>query len=80
MDLAESLRPEGCIHLAGMAFVPAADADPALAFQINTLGTLNLLSRISAPRAARARIWSSPVRMVYGTSRADTPIAEDQPL
>ncbi|WP_443191344.1 GDP-mannose 4,6-dehydratase [Pseudomonas indica] len=39
-------RPDAVIHLAGQTFVPEAFRDPARTFQINVLGTLNLLQAL----------------------------------
>ena len=39
-------RPDAVIHLAGQTFVPESFRDPARTFQINLMGTLNLLQAL----------------------------------
>ncbi|MFP6600313.1 MAG: NAD-dependent epimerase/dehydratase family protein [Deltaproteobacteria bacterium] len=38
-----SVRPDGIFHLAGIAFVPTAGADPGLARAVNVDGTRHIL-------------------------------------
>lgn len=39
-------RPDAVFHLAAQAYVPESFANPARAFQVNTLGSLNLLEAV----------------------------------
>ncbi|MFM9381088.1 GDP-mannose 4,6-dehydratase [Pseudomonas sp. UV AK001] len=71
--------PDAVIHLAGQTFVPEAFRDPARTFEINLLGTLNLL------QALKARGFNGPFLYVssgdvYGqVDEAALPITEQQP-
>ena len=71
--------PDAVIHLAGQTFVPEAFRDPARTFEINLLGTLNLL------QALRARGFKGPFLYVssgdvYGqVDEPALPITEQQP-
>ncbi len=56
-------RPEGCVHLAGIAAIPAAREKPDLAWQVNLHGTLNL---------ARALMAHAPDCRLVHVSSADT--------
>jgi UDP-glucose-4-epimerase GalE len=68
--------PRAVMHLAAYAYVGESVADPALYYQNNVAGTLNLLE---AMRTARVRhlVFSSSCA-TYGLPRA-LPIVEDQP-
>lgn len=70
--------PDGIFHLAGIAFAPRAEADPAGAFAVNALGTLRLLDAAAA-RAPRARLLVVTSSDVYGATDPG-PIDEDRPL
>ncbi len=74
-----AIRPEGCIHLAGVAFVPIAWTRPRLVFEVNVGGTLNLLEalRRHAP-ACRTVVVSSA--LVYGTRDPGRPRDERAPM
>jgi len=71
--------PDAVIHLAGQTFVPEAFRDPARTFDINLLGTLNLL------QALKARGFKGPFLYVssgdvYGqVEESALPITEQQP-
>ena len=43
-------KPEACLHLGGIAFVPLSWEQPDLVYRVNTLGTLNLLEGLRALR------------------------------
>ncbi|WXL26076.1 GDP-mannose 4,6-dehydratase [Ectopseudomonas mendocina] len=47
-DMLRPSCPDAVIHLAGKTFVPESFRDPATTFQINLLGTLNLLQALKA--------------------------------
>jgi GDP-4-dehydro-6-deoxy-D-mannose reductase len=54
-DLARILdaeTPDAILHLAGVAFVPAAQADPGSALEVNVIATARLLATVKARRAA----------------------------
>jgi GDP-4-dehydro-6-deoxy-D-mannose reductase len=58
-------RPDVVIHLAGVAFPPDADANPAATYDINALGLLRLLGRVSVQRRAGGL---DPVVVVVGSA------------
>jgi GDP-4-dehydro-6-deoxy-D-mannose reductase len=73
------VKPEGCVHLAGIAFVPKGWSEPNLVQTVNVVGTVNLLEafRIHAPRA---RIVVASTSQVYGNPQHRTPLPEDAPM
>lgn len=72
--------PEGILHLAAIAFVPAAQKDPELAFATNAGGTLNVLH--AARRSASAcRVILVSTAEVYGPAPPERmPLSEDLPM
>ncbi len=73
-------RPDGVFHLAGVAFVPDAQANPTLAFDINAIGTIRVLASVHqlAPQARVVSIGSSEV---YGlVDESDLPLDENVAL
>jgi GDP-4-dehydro-6-deoxy-D-mannose reductase len=76
----EESRPDGVFHLAGVAFVPDAQANPTLAFDINAIGTIRVLASVHrlAPKARVVSIGSSEV---YGlVDESDLPLDENVAL
>jgi GDP-4-dehydro-6-deoxy-D-mannose reductase len=72
------LAPEVIYHLAGWSDVGGSWAEPAAAFELNALGTLNLLQ---ACRDLGARVLSVSSADVYGrVSLSELPLTEDAPL
>jgi GDP-4-dehydro-6-deoxy-D-mannose reductase len=45
-------RPDAVFHLAGIAFVPAAAADPGETYEVNVLGVVRLLAAVGQQREA----------------------------
>ncbi len=75
-----AIKPDVCLHLAAVAAVDVAGADPARAWQVNLHGTLGLASALSrhAPDAALVHVSSADA---YGSSfAAGTPLDETAPL
>lgn len=73
-------RPHGVFHLAAIAFVPATFERPELAYEVNFLGTVAVLTavRATAPQARVVQITSGEI---YGAIGArDLPLVEEQPL
>lgn len=77
--LVRDLRPDACLHLAGVAFVPVAWSKPEFVFEVNVQGTLNVLEafRTEAPEARLLIISSS---QVYGLQAREKPLPEEAPL
>ena len=79
-DTVRRLRPDACLHLAAIAAVPIARADPDRAWTVNLHGTLSLA------RAFRDLVPAAPFLFVssgdaYGASfRLERPLDETAPL
>ena len=78
-NVVSELRPDACIHLAGIAFVPRGWTEPALVFNTNVLGTINLLEAFKE-HARQARILVVTSAEVYGHVSSNTPLGEEAPL
>lgn len=79
-QMVATARPDVVVHLAGIASVSAARADPAAAFAVNLGGTLNLARALlaEAPTALLVHAGSADC---YGASfHAGTPLDETAPL
>lgn len=78
--LVERVRPDACIHLAGISFVPDGDRDPGRLLAINIGGTVNLLKAFRA-HAPAARFLFVSTAQAYGCSLTpDAPrVTEDSP-
>ncbi len=75
-----SIEPDAVIHLAAQSFVPRSFADPRETYEINFLGTLNLLAALkSAGFAGRFLFVGSGDG--YGlVDEGHLPVTEDHPL
>lgn len=67
-SLINVLRPDAIYHLAGLTFVPAAESDPVMAFNVNTFGTQNLLDAI-IEHSPKTRFLCVSSAEVYGDPR-----------
>ena len=74
-------RPDGVFHLAAVTFVPKTIERPELAYEVNFLGTVELLSAVRDV-ASRARVVLVTTGEIYGAvdPDRDLPIVETQPL
>ncbi len=71
------VEPDGVFHLAGIAFVPDARKNPTLAFDINALGTIRVMSAMHR-LCPKGRIVSIASSEVYGlVEESDLPIDEN---
>lgn len=79
-QVVRALRPDGVVHLAGIAFVPRAAEDPSAAWEVNLFGSLRVLEAVcDESPAARVVLVSSGE--VYGrVEPGDLPIDEAQAL
>jgi GDP-4-dehydro-6-deoxy-D-mannose reductase len=75
----ERAQPEGIIHLAGFSSVVRSHGNPARAFAVNSLGTVNLLAAVreSAPKARVLLVSSGEV---YGAVPGGARATEEQAL
>jgi len=76
-------RPDAIVHLAGVSFPPEAERTPVATYDVNVLGTIRLLTAVTARRTAGT---IDPVVLVvgsgaqYGRHPASTmPLAESAP-
>lgn len=79
-EILAEVKPDCIYHLAGVSFVPDAEVDPKIVYDVNVLGTLNLLE------AARSTHLSAKILIVgsgevYGyVPEAALPVNEEYPL
>jgi len=79
-NILAEVKPDHIYHLAGVAFVPDAEADPKIVYDINVLGTLNLLEAVRTTRP-NAKILIVGSGEVYGhVPEAALPVNEEYPL
>ncbi|MEO3723822.1 GDP-mannose 4,6-dehydratase [Pseudomonas syringae] len=71
--------PDAVIHLAGQTFVPEAFRDPARTFDINLLGTLNLLQALKARGFSGTFLYVSSGDVYGQVEEPALPITEQQP-
>ena len=73
-------RPDACIHLAAVSSIPAAQADPTEAWQVNLLGTIGLARMLMAEAPECLLVFAS-TGDAYGASfRSGLPMTEDAAL
>jgi len=71
------VEPEVVVHLAGISFV--AHADDSAFYQVNVIGTQNLLGALAALPTRPQSVILAGSALVYGNSQA-SPIAETEPV
>ena len=75
-SILSQVKPDYIYHLAGLAFVPAAEATPKSVFDVNVLGTLNLLEGVRSS-GLKTRVLVVGSGEVYGhVPQKDLPIKE----
>ncbi|MBR4612017.1 MAG: GDP-mannose 4,6-dehydratase [Kiritimatiellae bacterium] len=79
--LVEQVRPDACIHLAGVSFVPDAAKNPGRLYAINVGGTLNLLDALVEESPGTRFLFVSTAQ-AYGCTfnPNDAPVIEEAPL
>lgn len=75
----EAVQPDAVVHLAGQSSAALSFEDPRATFQINALGTWNLLSAVHTA-APRARVLVVGTSEVYGPQPEGSRVAEDAPF
>ncbi len=72
----EAARPEAIVHLAGLSHVGRSWSAPGEYFQVNVVGSRNLL----AAAAGRRLLVASSAEVYGAVPEAEQPIGEDRPL
>lgn len=73
------IRPAAVLHLAAQSFVPESFRDPVGTFQVNVIGTLNLLAALEKTGFTGRFLYVSSGE-VYGlVPEAELPVGEDAP-
>ena len=74
------VRPEAIVHLAAQSSVAASFREPAGCFEVNYLGSLNLLRAVEAEAPAARLLLVGSADEYGGQAPGDPPLAEDAPL
>ncbi|SDW23200.1 GDP-mannose 4,6-dehydratase [Lysobacter enzymogenes] len=75
--MVEQARPDLVIHLAAQSFVPRSFAEPVETFEVNVLGTLNLLRSLSRNGFAGRMVYVSSGDVYGKVAEAAMPVNED---
>jgi len=75
----ERVEPDGIVSLAGLAFAPEANRDPAAAYRVHALGTAQLLAE-TARCTPRARVVVVTSGQIYGAPEGELPLDETAAL
>lgn len=73
-------RPDGIVHLAGFSSVSRSHQSPGLAFEVNAVGTVNVLAAVREAKLAETRTLVISSGEVYGPVKPGTPAREDHPV
>ena len=68
-------KPEACIHLAAMTFVPDGNTMAGKMLEVNVAGTLNILNALNE-HARECRMLTISSAQVYGPATGDDPLTE----
>ncbi|HEY7407468.1 MAG TPA: NAD-dependent epimerase/dehydratase family protein, partial [Gemmatimonadaceae bacterium] len=63
-SLLDATQPDAVLHLAGVAFVPAAQADPGAALEVNVIAAARLLAEVKRRRVSGAL---DPIVLIIGS-------------
>lgn len=74
-----SSKPDACVHLGAISFVPDGLSNPDRMLSVNIRGTMNVLNAFQK-HARTARILVVSTSQVYGSTTEPKPITEDAPL
>jgi GDP-4-dehydro-6-deoxy-D-mannose reductase len=73
-------RPDGVFHLAAIAFVPRAAADPTRAFAVNALGTRNVLAAVERCAPSCRVVVAGSSDMYGAAANRALPLGEERAL
>ena len=72
-------KPDVIFHFAGQVGVQSSISDPRADFEVNALGTFNLLENVRISGQKPLIVFAS-TNKVYGDIQVDKPVSETQPL
>ena len=75
--LVSRIRPDACIHLAGVTSIPEAAANPGRLYAINIGGTINVLEALSSLDSGASVLFVSTAQ-VYGCTPRPDPSPVDE--
>jgi len=76
VGLVQSILPEACLHLAGFSHVPTGWTAPQHMYEVNVMGTLNLLDAF-LQLDAQVRLLVVSTAQIYGTGACPAAITEE---
>jgi GDP-4-dehydro-6-deoxy-D-mannose reductase len=79
-ELVEANRPDFVMHLAAVSFVPDSLSDPASTYQINFVGTVNLLAALRQTGFSGRMLFVSSSEVYGAVPEASLPLREEQPF
>lgn len=79
MNVVLDYKPDVIFHLAAQSFPSVSWKDPALTFQVNTIGTINVLEAVLKANH-KPRIILASSSAVYAFTTGPEPIKEDYPM
>ncbi len=74
------IRPDAVLHLAAQSFVPQSFDDPRETFEINLLGTLNLLDGLKRSGFGGRMVYASSGDIYGRVADEALPVTEDTPV
>jgi GDP-4-dehydro-6-deoxy-D-mannose reductase len=74
------IAPRHVIHLAALTFVPDSFADPLATFEVNLLGTLNVLSALVESGFSGRMLFVSSAEVFGAVPEQAMPVRESQPF
>jgi len=77
--LVREVRPDVILHLAAQPLVRRSYAEPRYTFEVNVLGTVNVLEAVRSSSSCQAFV-NVTTDKVYANAETGEPFAEDQPL
>lgn len=77
--IVSSVKPEACIHLGAVSFIPSGESDPESMFSVNVLGTINVLEAFRK-HTAGSKILVISSAHVYGATGSGQIVSEQAPI
>lgn len=79
-NILDQVKPDRIYHLAGSSFVPDAEADPRLVYEVNVLGTLNIVETARSSHPSTKILIVGSGEMYGQVPEGALPVNEEYPL